>query len=186
MNFKSHLHLKDRHAFLSASKSSWVNYDEEKLDRVYFASLAAQRGSEIHSFAYQAIRLGERLPQRRKSLNMYVNDAIGYRMTPEQPLYYSENCFGHADTISFRRNKLRIHDLKTGSSPSSERQLEVYAALFCLEYLFRPFDIEFELRIYQNDEIRRYHTDPARIAQIMDKIRVFDQRIKEIQSEVVL
>lgn len=184
MIFNSHFNLKDRHAFLSPSKSSWAEYDEDKLDRVYFASLAAQRGSELHAFAYQAIRLGERLPQRRKSLNMYVNDAIGYRMIPEQPLYFSENCFGTADTIAFRRNKLRIHDLKTGSSVTNERQLEVYAAIFCLEYMFKPFDIEFDLRIYQNDEIRRYHTEPARIAQIMDKIRMFDQRIREIQSEV--
>jgi hypothetical protein len=32
---------------------------------------------------------------------MYVNDAIGYNMKVEQPLYYSENCFGHADTLCF-------------------------------------------------------------------------------------
>lgn len=183
MIFNMHSNYKDRHAFLSPSKGSWVNYDEDKLDRVYLATMAAQRGTELHAFAHTAIKLGQRLPTRRTSLNMYVNDAIGYRMTSEQMLVFSENCFGQADTISFRRNKLRIHDLKTGSSPTSERQLEIYAALFCMEYLFRPFDIEFDLRIYQNDEIRRYHTDPARIAQIMDKIRAFDQRIRDIQSE---
>jgi hypothetical protein len=37
---------------------------------------------------------------------MYVNDAIGYQMTPEQPIYYSENCVGTADAISFKNDFL--------------------------------------------------------------------------------
>lgn len=186
MIFNSHYNFKDRHAFLSPSKGSWAEYDVDKLDRVYLASLEAQRGTELHEFARQAIRLGQPLPQRRKTLNMYVNDAIGFRMIPEQPLVYSENCFGHADTIAFRRNTLRIHDLKTGTRVlATPRQLEIYAALFCLEYSFRPFDIKYDLRIYQNNEIRKYLTEPARIAQIMDKIKLFDERIREIQDEAL-
>jgi Protein of unknown function (DUF2800) len=183
MHFNTHSRLLGQHAVLSASKYHWTNYDEDKVDRMYLAFLAARRGTELHAFAHEAIRLGQKLPRGNKSLNAYVNDAIGYRMTSEQILYYSDNCFGTADTISFRKNQLRIHDLKTGSSPTSERQLEVYAALFCLEYRFRPFDIEIELRIYQNDEVRVYVGDPDTIVHIMDRIKVFDKRIELIKQE---
>lgn len=183
MIFNTHSRLKGTHAFLSASKYHWIGYTEEKLDRVYVASLAAQRGTELHEFAHEAIRLGVKLPKTSKTLNMYVNDAIGYRMTPELILYYSDNCFGTADSISFRRNKLRIHDLKTGTAPTSEHQLEVYAALFCLEYNFKPNDIEIELRVYQSDEVRIYEGDADAIFHIMDKIVVFDKRINAIKQE---
>ena len=84
---------------------------------------------------------------------MYVNDAIGYRMTPEQPLYYSDNCFGTADAIQFKNNVLRIHDYKSGIIPAKMEQLKIYAALFCLEYKVKPGAIRIELRIYQNDDV---------------------------------
>jgi uncharacterized protein DUF2800 len=115
---------------------------------------------------------------------MYVNDALGFRMEPEQTLFYSNNCFGTADAISFRRNKLRVHDLKTGITQTSEHQLEVYVALFCLEYGFKPVDIEVEMRIYQNDEIRVYIGDPDVITHIMDRIVTFDRRIQEMKGEL--
>lgn len=185
MIWNSHSQLVGRHAFLSASKYHWTNYDDEKLDRVFLTALAAQRGTELHALAHNLIRLGVKLPRSQKTLNMYVNDAIGYRMTPEQILYYSDNAFGTADAISFRRDMLRISDLKTGSTPTSERQLEVYAALFCLEYRFKPFEIGIELRIYQNDEIDVFEADPDVIAHIMDKIVVFDKRIEAIRREVL-
>jgi len=186
MHFNAHSNIAGQHAFLSASKYHWINYDDEKLDRVYVAALAAQRGTELHEFAHNAIRLGVKLPRGNKSLNSYVNDAIGYRMTSEQILYYSDNCFGTADSIAFRKNFLRIHDLKTGITPTSHHQLEVYAALFCLEYRFKPFDIEIELRIYQNDEVRVYEADPDVIAHIMDRIISFDKRIAAIRLEAEL
>lgn len=183
MLFNKHSQLAGKHAFLSASKHAWTNYDDDKLDRVYLRNMAAQRGTELHALAYQAIRLGVHLPKSPKTLNMYVNDAIGYRMTPEQVLYFSDNCFGTADTICFRRGKLRIHDLKTGEVHVSIRQLEVYAALFCLEYLMKPFEIEMELRIYQNDEVQVFDADPDVIVHIMEKIKVFDKRIEAIKME---
>ena len=184
MRFNKHSDLVGLHAFLSASKYHWVNYDDEKLARVYTTAMAAQRGTELHALAHDLIRLGVKLPRTTKTLNMYVNDALGFRMTPEQVLFYSPNCFGTADAISFRRNVLRISDLKTGVTPSSEHQLEVYAALFCLEYGFKPFEIEIELRIYQNDEVRIYEADPDLITHIMDKIVTFDKRINELRAEV--
>jgi hypothetical protein len=184
MDFNTRLPaLVGQHAFLSASSYHWVNYDEDKLDRVYHAHRAAQQGSAMHALAYDLIRLGVKLPATSKSLNMYVNDAIGYRMTPEQLFYFSENCFGTADCASFKKNKLRVHDLKTGIIEASPKQLEVYAALFCLEYKFTPLMIEIELRIYQADEVRVYIPEPDSIFHIMDKIKTFDQRINYLKME---
>jgi hypothetical protein len=185
MLFNQHLDLKGQHAFLSASKYHWVNYTDDKIDHAYIAHLAAVRGTELHAFAHEAIRLGIKLPATKKTLNLYVNDAIGYRMTCEPILYYSENCFGTPDTISFRKSKLRIHDLKTGLITTSVKQLEVYAAIFCLEYRFKPFEIDTELRIYQHNEARIYIPDPEEIARIMNRIVIFDKRIKEIKMEVM-
>lgn len=102
-------------------------------------------------------------------------------MAVEQPLYYSDNCYGHADAICFRQGILRIHDLKTGIIEASEHQLEVYAALFCLEYVLTPFEIDIELRIYQSDEVRVFAPYPETIARIMDKIIIFDQAIEEMK-----
>ena len=114
---------------------------------------------------------------------MYVNDAIGFQMTPEQPLYYSDNCFGTADAICFRNNLLRIHDLKSGVTPAHMEQLMIYAALFCLEYSVDPNKIDIELRIYQSDEVNVFNPDPIDILAIMDKIIFFDKRLSQIQDE---
>lgn len=183
MNFNTHSELEGLHAFLGPSKYSWLNYDMDTLTERYSNHLAKQRGTELHAFAAEAIRLGIKLVSNSTTLSMYVNDAIGYRMTPEQPLFYSINCFGTADAISFKRNLLRIHDLKTGVHPASMSQLEIYAALFCLEYEIDPNDIRMELRIYQNDEVVVHEPKADDILYIMDKIRIFDERIDQIRAE---
>lgn len=183
MNFNKHFNLEGRHAFLSASKYHWINYDEEKLLSAYQNFRAAQRGTELHEFAKDAIRLGIKLPKSKKTLNMYVNDAIGFQMTPEQPLFYSENCFGTVDTISFKNNFLRIHDYKSGIIPAHMEQLYIYAALFCLEYDVDPYKIDCELRIYQSDDIIIANPDPKDIRVIMDKIIFFDDRLTRAQEE---
>lgn len=103
-------------------------------------------------------------------------------MVPEQVLYFSENCFGTADSICFKNNFLRIHDLKTGTNPASMNQLLIYTALFCLEYDIRPKDINAELRIYQNDQIVVYEPTVSDIVPIMDKIVHFDKIIKDIKN----
>lgn len=182
MNFKDHSKLKDQHAFLGASKYHWVNYSEEKLVEVYRKTMLIEMGTKLHAFAKEAIELGIKLPKTNKTLNMYVNDAIGYKMTPEQILYYSDNAFGTADAISFKNNFLRIHDLKTGETKASMTQLEVYAALFCLEYGYKPNGIDIELRIYQNDEAIVYDPDPNDIFMIMDKIVAFDKIIDTMKA----
>jgi hypothetical protein len=185
MNFNKHLNLEGQHAFLGASKYHWINYDETKLVESYSKFTAAQKGIELHEFAAQCIRLGQKLPKSRKTLNMYVNDAIGFKMTPEQPLFYSENCFGTADAISFRNKMLRIHDFKSGVIPAHMEQLEIYAALFCLEYKVNPADIDIELRIYQSDQILYHNPTVEDITTIMDKIITFDKLINKIKSEEV-
>jgi hypothetical protein len=183
MIFRKHKDLEGQHAILGASKYSWTNYDDEKMIQVYHNMQAAKKGTELHEFAAMAIRIGQRLPKSNKTLCRYVNDAIGFRMTPEQVLYYSENCFGTADAISFRDNVLRIHDLKTGLLPASMRQLEVYTAIFCLEYDIRPADIDIELRIYQDDDVIEHSPLVEEIVPIMDKIVDFDRLIDKLKME---
>lgn len=183
MNFNNHFNLEGKHAFLGPSKYHWINYDDDKLVTAYKNFLAVQKGTELHAFAKECIRLGIKLPKSKSTLNLFVNDAIGFRMTPEQPLYYSENCFGTADAISFRKNKLRIHDLKTGATPASMMQLEIYAALFCLEYDIRPKDIEIELRIYQSNQAIVHSPEIDEIIPIMDKIISFDKLLNQINKE---
>ncbi len=185
MNFNRHSNIDGQHAFLSASKYHWINYDESKVVDTYNKFMMAQRGTVLHDFAARCIALEQRLPKSRKTLNMYVNDAIGYKMSPEQVLYYSENCFGTADAISFRNGLLRIHDLKTGAIPAHMEQLEIYAALFCLEYKTKPSEIDMELRIYQNDDILQYEPTVEDIAPIKAKIISFDKIIDKIKSAEV-
>lgn len=184
MRFNTHSNLAGSHALLSPSNYHWVNYDDQKIEARVIASFAARRGTELHDLAQKMIRLGVKLPRTTETLNQYVNDAIGFRMTPEVTLFYSMNCYGTADTIGFSKNKLRIHDLKTGITQTSVTQLEVYDALFCLEYGLKPTEIEHELRIYQNDEVRIYEGDPIMIMRIMDQIVYFDKYIDKMKLEV--
>lgn len=183
MNFNKHSNLEGQHAFLGASKYHWINYSDEKVAEAYSKFLATQKGTVLHEFAAKCIQLGQKLPKSHKTLNMYVNDAIGFRLTPEQVLYYSENCFGTADAIGFRNGLLRIHDLKTGVIPAHMEQLEIYAALFCLEYKIKPADIEMELRIYQSDEILYHKPTVEDILPIMDRIITSDKIISKIKAE---
>lgn len=181
MNFNNHSILEGKHAFLGASKYHWINYDADKVADSYSKFLSVQRGTELHDFAAQCIKLGQKLPKSKKTLNMYVNDAIGFKMTPEQVLYYSENCFGTADSISFRNGLLRIHDLKTGVIPAHMEQLMIYAALFCLEYKVKPSEIDMELRLYQSDNVLYHNPTAEDIVPIIDKIISFDKIITNIK-----
>lgn len=183
MNFNKHYSVEGKHAFLGASKYHWINYDEDKIIDSFNKHQATLKGTILHDFACQCIQLGQKLPKSQKTLNMYVNDAIGFKMQPEQVLYYSDNCFGTADAIIFRNNLLRIHDLKTGVTKAHMEQLEIYAALFCLEYRKRPSDIDIELRIYQNNEILIHHPTAEDIVPIMDKIITFDKILEKIKLE---
>lgn len=183
MNFNQHNNLIGKHAMLGASKFHWLRYDDAKIANIYDAAEAIAMGTRLHAFAAECISLRQKLPKQKKTLNLYVNDAIGYVMQPEQILYYSDNCFGCADAISFRNNMLRIHDLKTGEVPAHMEQLEIYASLFCLEYGYKPSEIDMELRIYQNDEVAVHNPEVDRIRFIMDRIVVADRIISERKNK---
>ena len=198
MNFNKHYQLRDRHSFLSASKFHWINYDADKLVQAYSNFEAAALGTEIHAIAAKLIELGIKQAKVKKTLNLYVNDAIGYKMQTEVVLYYSDNAFGTADAIAFRKDPktgrmfLRIHDLKTGTVPAHMEQLMIYAAYFCLEYGYKPRDIDIELRIYQNDQVLIHNAfDEYKeningydmIEDIMKKIIAYDKIIDELKAE---
>lgn len=198
MNFNKHSEYEGKHAVLSASKHSWLNYDDEKILNAYVASFSTTIGTLTHSYAKDKIIFRQPMEDNRSEKNalllyllkngiperviameplfynlmQYVNDAIGYKMTPEQVLYYSDYSFGTADAISYSRNVLRIHDLKTGSTPASMDQLLIYAAWFFLEY---KKEANFqrsrtELRIYQNNEIIVHTPTNGEIAAVMEKV----------------
>lgn len=188
MQWNTHSHLHGKHAFLSASKYSWLRYTDDKLIETLDKSISAAQGTRLHNLAAELISLGQKLPAGRsssKTLNAYVNDAIGYKMTPEQVLFYSDNVFGTADAISFKDKTLRIFDLKNGVSPANMDQLTIYAALFCLEYGIKPGEITFDLRIYQNDEVLVDAPETVTIIKIMDKIVHFDKIIRKKKEEAL-
>ena len=185
MNFNKHSNYEGLHAFLSASKYHWINYDDEKIVETYANYKASVYGTEIHAFAATCIQLGQHLPKTSQTLNMYVNDAIGFKMKPEVVLFYSDYCFCTADAINFKEKEkfLRIHDLKTGSIPGHMEQLKINAAIFCLEYRIDPNDIEIELRIYQFDRIVIETPSPEEIVALCEKIVHHDKVIKKINIE---
>ena len=183
MRFNQHLGLADRHAFLSPSKYHWLNYDYQKLEARYWAHSASRRGTDLHALAHEAIRLGVPLDPSNEAMASYVNDAIELGMRCEQPLYFSENAFGTADTIKFEYPNLHIHDLKTGITPVKETQLEVYAALFCLEYDYDPFELVIELRIYQRADVFVFEPRAEGIQAIMERLQDFDQFIETLKED---
>lgn len=212
MVFETYSELEGQHAFLSPSQPQWLRYSDEKLVERYANAQAVQRGTELHAFAHQAIVLNRMQPRNKDTVNMFVNDAIGFKMTSEQPLYYNGFCFGTADAIQYKRNLLRIHDLKTGETEGKMDQLKVYAALFCLNYqnlvrkarkdgksdidIAAKYDLKvnelhfdprmmsgIELRIYQYGEIRTETPDPEEILAIMDIIVHDVDVLKNVKAE---
>lgn len=191
------------HAFLGASQHAWLNYDEEKLESRWKAQYAKPMGTALHELAAKLINNRIKITSSDKhmiqlhladnyiprsiidvdkimaTLIPYVKDGIGFRMRAEQPLKYSDNVFGTADSIIFdeKKNFLRIHDYKSGDKPASLKQLEIYAALFCLEYDFKPGELEFELRIYQSGETLVGNPQADDILPTMDKIVRFDKLV---------
>lgn len=181
MQFNSHSDLKDVHSFLSPSNYHWINYSREKLEAVYMNQKSKEEGTILHQFASMAIQKRIKLANQKKAFNMFINDSIGYKMTPEQVLFYSNNAFGTSDSISFKDNILRIFDLKTGVNKASFKQLDVYAALFCLEYGVNPNDIEVEERIYQGNGFEVSIPEALYIQSVIDKIIEFDIILENIK-----
>ena len=212
MNWNEHSELEGKHAILNPSSSAtWLKYSAEnnyeQLFRKCKSEYSATVGTIVHDYARK--RIMYKLPindYEKNSLIMelyqnyipsyafdvdqfygtlveYVNDAITFGMDPEVLLLYSENCFGTVDTISFYDGFLRIHDLKTGVTPAHMEQLEVYAALFCLEYKIKPGNINIELRIYQNSEIIWLEPNKEEIKEIMQRIIFNNKTLEAIEKE---
>lgn len=205
MNWINYSNLKGSHALISPSSSfRWLDYDESKLTDAVYSSLATKRGTVLHELACDLISNNIKLNKSDRHilqlelarndipsacmdistamdvLMPYVNDCIGFRMSPEVVLYYSNNCFGTTDAICFRNGYLRIHDLKTGSTPPHMEQLIFYAALFCLNYNEKPNAITTELRIYKRDEVLVHSPTPDDIKDYMDKIVEADKIVQKV------
>lgn len=212
MNFVRHSNLEGKHAILSASSWRWLNDDNDALVKRICSQYATTVGTILHNVAYKHIKHRVKMNKYDKknvmlellsngipgvvvdtidfdnmfdNLMTYVNDGIGYRMEPEVVLCYSDNFFGTADTITYseRDQFLRIHDYKSGSTPAHIEQLMIYAALFCLEYRFKPTETEMELRIYQSNEVIYHNPEPIEIVEVMDKIVTFDKFLNGLSEE---
>lgn len=181
MLFNRHSNLEGLHAPFSASQSHWLRYDDDKIVDTYMTKKASEMGTILHAWAKSTIDLGIKQPRSTKTIYAYVNDAIGYQLSTEVVLFYSERFFGTADAIGFKNNTLRIHDLKTGKTPAKMEQLFIYAALFCLEYKIKPGDIKIETRIYQNDQIMYANPTAEDILPIMDRIVYLDKLLRELE-----
>jgi hypothetical protein len=185
MEWKNYSHLSGSHAFLSPSRHHWLNYTNEKLILTYRNHRKAALGTKYHALASDLINLAVRLPSTPASLNSFVNDAIGFKMSSEVLLYYSPNSYGTVDAISFYDGVLRIHDLKTGVTPGSMNQLMIYAALFCLDYSLRPDEITtIVLRIYQEGEIIEYEPTVEEVFDVTRKLIEADKILKSIEAGV--
>lgn len=187
MNYNKHFELEGKHALLSPSKHTWLNYSKDQLRAMVLNAQAAARGTKLHAMARDLIEEKIPLRGRKQTLAAYVNDAIGYGMIPEQRFYFSPNCFGTADAFLYTPGHLRIHDLKTGVQPTHMEQLEIYAALFMLEYErvlgVKPGNTVVDLAIYQSDDVIEAHPSADRIEQVIENIRTKDQWVEDIQGE---
>lgn len=150
----------------------------------YIYSKYSQKNEDYKQLGLSLINSLRQLPKEVfETVKLYINDGIGYRMTPEQILYYSDDIFGTADTISFREDRLRIHDLKTGVNPAHMEQLILYAALFCLEYSINPLSIRIELRLYQDGNVICHEPETAEIQAIIDKLIFINKNISKLKEE---
>ena len=179
MKYNNHWELAGKHAYLSPSSGAWINYDSEKMINYYQNKLKKEEGTYLHELASMLIKTRKRLANQKNAFNQFVNDAIGFRMESEITLFYSNNIFGTADALLYKEAEkhLQIHDLKTGLKDAPFRQLDIYSALFCLEYNINPFETTFEERIYQGKGYKDNFPDQANIRAIMDKIITLDQII---------
>lgn len=198
------------HAVLSPSKGSWINYDKDKMFSYLCSYYATTIGTLIHELAADLIKSKIKVTKNeaRKMIQLklltndvphfaidvgkyvnnfvaYVNDAISFDMDPEVKVEYSKYAFGTADALRFNDKKmqLRIHDYKSGITQPCLRQLEIYAAYFCLEKRIKPKDLQIELRIYWQEEIITGLPTAADIVPLMDKTIEMDKFIKSLKGE---
>lgn len=178
--FNEHYDLKGKHAFLSPSGYHWINYDKEKLGVSYFNAQKKEEGTKLHALASELISRSIKVAKLKRAFNLFVNDSISEGMSSEIPLYYSQYCFGTADAISFEDGVLKVFDLKTGETRASFLQLDIYSALFCLEYGINPNDILFVERIYQGNAYTETNPSSEYISDVMGSIVEKDNWLNEL------
>lgn len=210
MLWNKHKEYEGLHAFMSPSQFYWIKWDNETLEARYYSQYAQAIGTAIHALAQDCINSRTKLTKNDKhlvdiclykayvpkiaydadsiieNLASFVNDAIGFRMSSEILLFYSENCFGTADAISYNEKQhiLRIHDLKTGSTPADLMQLKIYAALFYLEYKIKPEQNKTITRIYQNNIIYEDEINYVEIESLMNIIKRNDNYLQILKGGV--
>lgn len=185
MEFNKHYELDGKHSYLSPSQYAWLGYDEGKMKRRWINEKKKEEGTFLHAMASMMIKTRTEAADINKAINLFVNDAIGFRMASEVVLKYSDNAFGTADAISYDAKKkiLRIHDLKTGLTKPSFKQLDVYAAYFCLEYNVNPTKITVIERLYQGMGYVENIPAPVDIKWTMDRVIAADAEVNEAIME---
>ena len=213
MNFNRHYDKIGKHAMFSPSSWRWINDDQEFFVQRFCSQHATLVGDILHALACRHIKYLIKINKYDKknlvlellsngippvvvdrldidsifeTFMTYVNDGIGFKMSPEVILYYSDNFFGTADAISYNENTrfLRIHDFKSGVTPAHIEQLEIYAALFCLEYRIKPAELSgTELRIYQRSEVLFHNPEPDEILETSKKIIELDKFLNQLRME---
>lgn len=145
-----------------------------------------ERLDEVSIYGVQLIDGLKYIPNEVfKTAVLFINDAIGFRMSSEQRLYYSEDFFGTSDALCMRDGLLRIHDLKTGAIPAHFEQLLIYDALYCLEYKVDPKTIDHELRIYQFGEVNILTPTAEELKSVIDKIVHANNVVTKIERDAV-
>lgn len=187
-DFSPHRELNGKHSRLSPSGPTWLRYDDETMYRRFMTEKKKAEGTYLHDLAQRMIITKTQCRDLKKAFNMFVNDAIGFGMESEVILKYSDNAFGTADAIKFTpqgktKGHLQIHDLKTGVSKPHWDQLFVYAALFCLEYGYKPTNLTFQCRLYQGNGWTEEEPEPEYIAEIMETIKRLDIVINTARQE---
>lgn len=151
------------------------------IDEMIFKEYFKEDTDMITDYGEKLLKCLRQVPSEVfETVKLYVNDAIGFKMTPEEVVYYSDDIYGCSDAISFSSNFLRIHDLKTGSSNQDHiEQLLNYAALFCLQHKLDPKKIQSQLRVYKNGEAIIYDPNPDDIQIVMDSIVIVNKQASE-------
>lgn len=134
-----------------------------------------RKKAKLNKIGYRLLRSLKHIPNESvETVKAYINDAIGFKMKTEVRLEYSDDFFGTCDAIKADKNSLRIHDLKTGSTPAHMDQLLVYEALYCLQNDIDPYKLQSELRIYQSNDILIANPTGDEIVPVMETIKMFD------------
>jgi hypothetical protein len=179
-----HSDLEGTHARFGASKNSWVDWSDDKIDAVMDYEDAAAKGTRLHYLA--ALAINDRVymsedPKHHKephqaTVARYANECIDLGMRAEVVLRYSDSFYGTADAIAYEPGLLQISDLKTGVNKASFKQLYIYAAWFFLEYGIPPLPVKVILRLYQNGDVLMVEADTEYILFLMSRIQYIEKR----------